>query len=358
MYPLKKSWLLPGIVLSIALCGCTSTSSESRQQTAIYGNAQSFKADAVATTFVKDTFTSINLPVEVLVPTEEITLRDIESAEYMAQKALNGQIDRRSPLNVLIRGDGRFSIMDGNRTYAMLIKRGAKSIPVTVCEPYSKDVLTLDELISKNKEAASDFERRVKKINEVIGGKLELRQKPKRIERIREKIEKWYQGNPAKVTDVLAGRIIFESGEDIVRAMHYLPTRFDVVALRDSWTHPLFSGFAYVMSYVRTDNGVLGELQLTSKGIMELNELSHDLYEYYRSHSTDKDEKMQQFTVRVNKVNRRVLAYALEDKLDLIRPYKEKLKDLGAKLNSGRDINEAEKTLDRYEKLLDTIPLK
>ncbi|MBO5565981.1 MAG: hypothetical protein J5934_02015 [Succinivibrio sp.] len=64
--------------LSIALIGCSSnTGSQNNASNAVYGNADSFLLDSVASQDIYETNFSVNLPVDILIPTEPVTEKDI-----------------------------------------------------------------------------------------------------------------------------------------------------------------------------------------------------------------------------------------------------------------------------------------
>ena len=96
--------------------------------------------DPIAAQHISTTKNSIIVPIEKLRPSEKITPEDTAEAMYFMQKRISGeQKEKRQPLDVIERGDGNYTIIDGNRSFAALKELGAKNLPVIVHpHPYQK----------------------------------------------------------------------------------------------------------------------------------------------------------------------------------------------------------------------------
>ena len=55
--------------------------------------------------------------------------KDIDHTMDYIEKTKKGEMKKHEPLSVIERGDGTYSIIDGNRSYSALKELGAKSIP-------------------------------------------------------------------------------------------------------------------------------------------------------------------------------------------------------------------------------------
>ncbi len=350
-YKLKP--LLAAVCLSIALAGCSTTpSSDTAASAAVYGNASSFCLDRVARQDIFETDSSVNLPVDILVPTEKVSKDDIKAARIMAEKTLKGEIGKRKPITVVKRGDGRFSIIDGNRTFSYLAAAGAKSVPAEVTFPYTKDIRSVDELIARNNAVKAEFIGKLKEIQKKVGGDLQIRPDKARA-RIQEKVEKLYQNNIGGVTDILGGRLVFAKSEGILNSLDYIKGREDVISYLDRWNTPLESGYMDVVCFVRMSNGVIGELQFALKGIIDINDLDHKLYEYLRSHPDDAAYK--ENDRRIINIKKKLIRLAVEDKGDSITKLKPQMIVLSEKLLKTKTPKKGEHLISKLEELVKKI---
>ena len=339
--------------LSVTLIGCSSDHVYQKQsRSAVYGNAESFCLDPVAKQDIYETSFSINLPVSILVPSEEVTAEGIEAARVNAEKTQKGEIGKREPISVVKRGDGYFSVLDGNRSFSYLKSIGARSVPVEITFPFTKDVDSIDELIEKNEAVRDEFYRKVNEIHSALGGELKFRP-PKAKARIIEKINKSYRDKIGGVTDILAGRLIFENSEDILKSLDYIKRRNDVISFEDRWNTPLESGYMDVISYIRMSNGVIGELQFSLKAIIDINDLDHKLYEYIRSH--EGEVSYQNNDRRVINIKKKIIKLAVEGKGNSLNKFKTQMISIAEKLVKSKKIEEGEKIIDELELLVNKI---
>ena len=72
------------------------------------------------------------LPMDALRVTEQVTPEGISHTMEYIEKTKKGEMKKREPLSVVERGDGTYSIIDGNQSYSALKQLGAKNIPVIV----------------------------------------------------------------------------------------------------------------------------------------------------------------------------------------------------------------------------------
>lgn len=76
--------------------------------------------DPVAEADIYQTADSVIMPMDSLRATETVTPEDISHTMVYIEKAKKGEIKKREPLSVVERGDGTYSILDGNRTFSAL----------------------------------------------------------------------------------------------------------------------------------------------------------------------------------------------------------------------------------------------
>ena len=270
-----------------------------------YGQQQ-LKIDPIASKYVKETESSRNVPIDKLHKTEPLDLDAAERARQKMQEAEKGGREKRSPLIVADRGDGTYSIIDGNNTFENLRELGARNVPVTIVPaPYQKHVTNLESLYARNAEVQTEFSDLLRSWQGEVGGELKMRKKLKSEERIREKVEADYNGEYHSVLDVLAGSLVFDSAEQMTEAFDKLKDKAEVVRIKNKWTHPDSTGYRDVNLNIRLSNGTLAELQLHHRGIMEAKDgLGHLLYEFIRKNKA-KDE-MIPFTRQAEEISRAV----------------------------------------------------
>lgn len=146
------------------------------------------------------------------------------------------------------------------------------------------NVTTIEELYAKNREVEAEFHALMVSLSDEFGAELRERDGLKSEKRVREKLEKIYDGDISRVTDILAATLIFDSEEKILAAAKALESRNYVVRFIDRWTKSRPSGYRDFQFKIALSNGVISELQLHHRQIAEVNKyLDHSLYEFVRS---------------------------------------------------------------------------
>ncbi len=149
--------------------------------------------------------------------------------------------------------------------------------------PTSRGVTDLNSLLARNSEAETEFHNLMAQLQNDFGGELLERQTMKRAERIIEKVNNDYGGDFSRVVDVWGGSLIFDNEQDLLNALEKLQQRGDVVRLKNKWANPDDTGYRDINANIRLSNGVVVELQLHNRGVMNVkNEIGHSLYEFIR----------------------------------------------------------------------------
>ena len=145
-------------------------------------------------------------------------------------------------------------------------------------------VTTIEELYAKNREAEPEFHALMAKLRDEFGAELVEREGLKSEVRVREKLEKIYDGDLSRVTDILAATLVFDTEKKILAAAEVLQSRKYVVRFIDRWTNSRASGYRDFQFKIALSNGVITELQLHHRKIAEVNKyLAHSLYEFVRA---------------------------------------------------------------------------
>ena len=227
--------------------------------------AEGLELDPIAAEDIYETEDSQIISMDLLIPTEKITSKDIRRTKDKIQQSKLGLLPKREPLTVVIRGDGNYEIFDGNKTYTALKELGAKNVPVKILRlPYQKDIKTIDELYFKNSEVQAEFNSLMKSLSEKFGAELVIRSDITSRESTIVKAAELFNGDYSKILDVLAASLIFNSEEEIYNAVEKLKSETCFVSFYDSWNgQPSFPDAHHdYLTYVRLSNGIIAEIKL------------------------------------------------------------------------------------------------
>lgn len=203
---------------------------------------------------------SVILPMDVLRVTEEVTPKDISHTMEYIEKTKKGEMKKREPLSVVERGDGTYSIIDGNRSYSALKQLGAKNIPViVVSRPYHKDVETFDDLIAIQTEAEPEFHQCVTSLGDAYEAEVSEHSDLGNTEVIHRKATENCDGDYGRVIDVLSAEIRIPD-EALQTAARALLNQDYVLCM---YGHEKNSGFT---AYIRLSNGAVAEIRLNAAG--------------------------------------------------------------------------------------------
>ncbi len=82
-------------------------------------------------------------------------------------------------------------------------------------------------------------------------GEPQFRLELKDMERVLEKMAKYYNGDPSHLTDVTAGWIVYENLESLYRALDNIHTDEQLVFFKDRFLKPQESGYRDIHSECR-----------------------------------------------------------------------------------------------------------
>ena len=140
-----------------------------------------------------------------------------------------------------------------------------------------------------------------------LGGELVERQKMKSEARIKDKAINDYNGDYSRVVDVWGGSLIFDNEQDLLNAFEKLQTHDDVVRIKDKWNNPDDSGYRDINANIRLSNGVVVELQLHNKGIIDIKQgwgIGHSLYEFVRNPKNKSNPDMAEVIEKVKSITK------------------------------------------------------
>ena len=211
--------------------------------------------DPIAAEDVYETADSVVMSMDILRVTEEVTPEDIAHTMGYIEKTKNGEMKKREPFSVVERGDGTYSILDGNKSFSALRELGAKSVPVIVADrPYHKDVKTFDDLVALYSEAESEFHQWTVSLGEELKAEISAHTGLMDADAIHKKAKENYDGDYGKVVDVLSADIRVPA-EELQEAARTLLENDSVLCMynheNDGYT-----------AYVKLSNGAIVEIRL------------------------------------------------------------------------------------------------
>lgn len=212
--------------------------------------------DPVAEADIYQTADSVIMPMDSLRATETVTPEDISHTMAYIEKTKKGEIKKREPLSVVERGDGTYSILDGNRTFSALKELGAKSFPVIVQDrPYHKDVETFEDLVRIYSEAESEFHRSVTALGEELTAEISEHSDLNDAEAIHRKAKENHGGDYGKIVDGLSAEMKVPARE-LQAAARKLLEKDNILCI---YSHENDSGCT---AYLRLSNGAIAEIRL------------------------------------------------------------------------------------------------
>ena len=323
-FKLPKILALPMLIFTLIFCFGVKCEAE--------------ELDPIAAQHILTTKDSIIVPIENLRPVEKVTPEGTaEAMYYMKLRMADKNYSKREPLDVIERGDGTYSVIDGNKTLAALKELGAKNIPVIVhSHPYQKDVKNIKDLYALHKAAEGEFKTLMQSLQEELGGTLTQRPYIKKEKRVREKAKLEYNGDYSYITDMWAASLIYPN----------------VIWINDRWNNPLPEGYKDIQLCLILSNGAVVELQLHHQAITEVNTtIEHSIYEFVRSNM--KKPKMQDCVQRAENCSKILYDSVWSGQFaELDAATKKELGKITAKLAKQTSPKKASAVLDELEKFL------
>jgi len=220
-------------------------------------------------------------------PSEKPDKRKLKKTWRYMSDAKRNLKEKREPLQLFKRQDGKFVILDGNHTYFVLKNRGEKiavgEIKKTIKQPKVNNLNELYKRADENyKELKSLTEKTAKKYNATAWFRpndQELKSKKRSQAKIKD-----YDGDASQLKDVIASTVSFKSEKEMYRAIEEFDREHGVLELKDRFKKPLPTGYRDILMVVRLKDGTLAEIQFTKDRLFEAKEhgAGHKLYEVYR----------------------------------------------------------------------------
>ena len=223
------------------------------------GKEEELKIDPIAAADVYETEDSKIMSMDLLHVTEQVTQKDIDHTMEYIEKTKKGEMKKREPLSVIARGDGKYGIIDGNKTCSALKQLGAKNVPVVVVDkPYQKEAENFDELMSVNSEAESEFQQLAASLGEELKAEVKDCSYLKDTDEIHRQAKEIYGGDYGKLCDVLSADLTVPKDE-MKKAKEKLTEKYYVVCFNSDQKDEEFP------AYVMLSNSTIAKVRLIGK---------------------------------------------------------------------------------------------
>lgn len=94
------------------------------------------------------------------------------------------------------------------------------------------------------------------------------------------KINVDYEGDPRQIKDLVRGRFVVDTPEQIMAIKQAILEELDVDSIKDKFAHPTgTSGYRDINAKIELENGHIGEIQIQQRDMLRVNKLTHDLME-------------------------------------------------------------------------------
>ena len=191
--------------------------------------------------------------------TEKVTPEDISRTIGYIEKTKKGEMKKCEPFSVVERGDGTYSIIDGNKSYSALKELGAKSVPAIVAEkPYHKDVEGFEDLIALYTQAEEEFHQAASSLGEELKAQLTEFSELTDADAIHKKAKENNGGDYGKIVDVLSADLRVPADE-LQSAVRKLLEKDEILCVYD---HEEDNGYT---AYIRLSNGAIAEIRLKAE---------------------------------------------------------------------------------------------
>jgi hypothetical protein len=250
-----------------------------------------------------------------------------KAAHRRMQDAAHGKLPKRDPISVQKTPDGKYKVTDGNGTLTAAQKAGWKTMPVRedgaakappgplfpddkavaklppppmMGQPVKTEAdinaLTteaqaqLEEWLDKGSGIAiqAGFEHVMEspdKVDLTKPGKMLFIGKPKSAARAREKVEQDYGGDWSKLLDPVRCSLACDTFDEVHQTLKQLRASGMKLARKpkDRFTNPTEEGYRDCLLNVTMPNGLVGEVQLHVKSMLQAKSAGHKWYEIQRT---------------------------------------------------------------------------
>lgn len=157
----------------------------------------------------------------------------------------------------------------------------------------------------------AEVTRMAKMIEDEFRGKAHGRKEAKSLTRADAKVRdpKDYNFDASELVDVVAAKVIFDTVEDIYRAVAWLErdSPFEILRFKDRFLPPMKSGYRDILMNVRAPSGQVAELRLHLAGIENRSEtFEHTIFEVTRDMKTFADDAGREMNARELRFKRSV----------------------------------------------------
>ena len=171
---------------------------------------------------------------------------------------------------------GRRVLGDGRPTQPGTFSPGTDDALVAISQLYQEAAVAQTQLTALATEIAA---------TPGCEGTPQARKSLKSQDRIMEKLDADYNGDPLQVLDIAGAKIQYDNLDTLYWALDLIIQRPDVkiVRFKDRFAKPFGSGYQDILMNLRMSNGHIAEFRLHLKAMDEVANIEHATYEFKRS---------------------------------------------------------------------------
>lgn len=233
--------------------------------------------------YFKPTEGSVRVPLDALVAREAPSAERLAHAHELMDAAKAGTGEAREPLQVRDVGGGRYQVVEGNTSLHALRERGETHAVAQVVGPGERGhagVQTLDQAYEQAAAALPGFVAAVRDIAGRNGAAVSFRDGLKGRERAEAKAKR---SGPGMIRDLVCGTVIARDQAGIRSILDAVGKSFEIVRVKDKFAQPQADGYRDMLVNVRTPNGHVAEIQVSTREMAEAKSLlGHKIYNVTR----------------------------------------------------------------------------
>ncbi len=146
----------------------------------------------------------------------------------------------------------------------------------------------LDELYLAAKEAKDELKTLTEKLAIKTKGKAGFRDEKKfnglkDKNRVLEKLSDYEDEGASNILDIAGSKIVYNNLDEVYDALDVIKDEVTILRFKDRFIDVIPSGYRDILMNIKMSNGHIVELRLHLKAMDEASNLSHPLYEEYRT---------------------------------------------------------------------------
>jgi len=218
-------------------------------------------------------------------------LKSPQATEFLEQALLDVKSEGVEAMLRMERTPLPTPLMDEERALSDLVKSsmGPKPIQPGFDPAMINNRAEIDRYLPELYQQAAEAEPELRQITQDIASATQgtpgFRPGPKGLDRSLDKILGEYGGNPTLLTDLAGSKIVYDRLEDLYAGLQRVQETLGdkVVAFKDRFVKPQFSGYRDILMNIEMSNGHIAEFRLHLSQVDKYASAEHAIYELTRS---------------------------------------------------------------------------